>query len=414
MLYNVVVLLCLLGHTPCPAFALNAPEAGSTEKSEGDLPEPPIHACEMRQRGFHILQRKGCGVNVWRDSLREAEPLRVGVTDCPADYAALIPLVERVLALKPREMYQQPWRYFGPQGQHINGPAAWAHWLRLGPIFLLEGGQFQWPPVHVGFRHHVNSTTSATSCSGVGECLASEVEIETLALQPPIFRVKNLMSLEEGAALIQYMRPRMRTSGVVSMNRQFSSGYRPRTSTDYRPAHNETPLLAALEARTAFLVKAPHSHLENAQLVYYETGGYYHAHDDAGRLEFYWKDRKFLMKRHYGHFSRALTLFWYLNSVPRGGGTNFPRADTDQVPKTMKRCEQGLIVQPKVGTAVLWYNLDPSGWVNPLALHAACVVEEGEKYAMNIWVRNKPSNTPDAHWDPRHPRLLALQQNDEL
>ena len=32
-----------------------------------------------------------------------------------------------------------------------------------------------------------------------------------------------------------------------------------------------------------------------------------------------------------------ITLFWYLNDVEEGGETNFPWADTDKAPTTMKK-----------------------------------------------------------------------------
>ena len=41
--------------------------------------------------------------------------------------------------------------------------------------------------------------------------------------------------------------------------------------------------------------------------------------------------------KHYGHFDRMITLFWYLNDVEEGGETNFPWADIDKAPSTMKK-----------------------------------------------------------------------------
>ena len=74
----------------------------------------------------------------------------------------------------------------------------------------------------------------------------------------------------------------------------------------------------------------------------YKHGGYYHAHDDAGRLEFYAKNHQKILAKHYGYFDRLLTLFWYLNDVPAGGETNFPSADNDQPVTTMKKSQRAL------------------------------------------------------------------------
>lgn len=80
------------------------------------------------------------------------------------------------------------------------------------------------------------------------------------------------------------------------------------------------------------------------------------------------------MERHYGHYDRMLTLFWYLNDVEEGGETNFPIADGEPWPGSMASCNQGLKVKPERGAAVLWYNMDATGLVSRNALHGACKV----------------------------------------
>merc|ERR1712166_46484 len=73
------------------------------------------------------------------------------------------------------------------------------------------------------------------------------------------------------------------------------------------------------------------------------------------------------------------------------------------------------MVAPERGMAVMWYNMEPRGLVDPFSLHAACAVEEGDKHAINIWIYNKPRNTPPAKWDPKHPRVKIIRgrQNHE-
>jgi len=48
-----------------------------------------------------------------------------------------------------------------------------------------------------------------------------------------------------------------------------------------------------------------------------------------------------------------------------------------------------LEVQPKVGTAIFWHNLDPSGMVDMNTLHAGAPVINGSKVGLNIWTREK-------------------------
>lgn len=52
-----------------------------------------------------------------------------------------------------------------------------------------------------------------------------------------------------------------------------------------RPKHNETELIAKFEQRTADLVRIPHNHAEQLQVLGYNPGGFYHVHDDATNME---------------------------------------------------------------------------------------------------------------------------------
>ena len=70
---------------------------------------------------------------------------------------------------------------------------------------------------------------------------------------------------------------------------------------------------------------------------------------------------------------RILTFYLYLNDVEAGGGTEFDKL--------------GLVVQPKVGRAVLWpsvLNEAPSR-KDDRTMHAALPVEAGIKYGANAW-----------------------------
>ena len=135
-----------------------------------------------------------------------------------------------------------PWRYFTPQGRPVHDKASWDAALLQGPIFLIEGGQFQWPPVSVGFRQKVEGLVN----SGV------QIELETLSVRPPIFRVYGLASEEESQELITYAKQFFRQADVVYMDHDKGKAVDEfRTSLNYRPEHNETPLVAQMEAAAA-------------------------------------------------------------------------------------------------------------------------------------------------------------------
>lgn len=50
----------------------------------------------------------------------------------------------------------------------------------------------------------------------------------------------------------------------------------------------------------------------------------------------------------------------------------------------------GLKFAPAVGAALVWYNLDRHGVLDERTLHAGEPVGAGEKWGMNIWLREKP------------------------
>lgn len=181
-----------------------------------------------------------------------------------------------------------------------------------------------------------------------------------------------------------------------------------RTSEDYRPRFGETPDVSKMQARASDVTRQPIAHQEHLQLLKYATGGFYHAHQDASELEFYLQDENTVHRHQFGHFDRMLTLFWYLTAT-KGGQTNFPRAGGLPQPRDLKRCYQGTSVETQVGRAVLWYNHNAKGEVSPYALHSGCAVEEGVKFAANVWVYNKHAGTKAAAPDPDHPMYARMR-----
>ena len=91
--------------------------------------------------------------------------------------------------------------------------------------------------------------------------------------------------------------------------------------------------------------------------------------------------------------SRLLTAFYYLNEVTEGGETAFPAADgAMSVEEAMGLSApavrgSGVIVPPRKGSALLFYNHQADGTIDPLAVHSGCRVMSGEKWGANHWVR---------------------------
>ena len=111
---------------------------------------------------------------------------------------------------------------------------------------------------------------------------------------------------------------------------------------------------------------------ESLQLVHYDVGQEYTAHHDFG----------YPSVRHKNTPSRSANILLYLNDVPAGGETAFPRWMNAETSDALK-------VKPERGKAVLFYSLLPDGNMDDLSQHAAMPVMQGEKWMANMWI-----------WDP--------------
>lgn len=112
-----------------------------------------------------------------------------------------------------------------------------------------------------------------------------------------------------------------------------------------------------------------HSIAESLQVVRYKAGGEeYQPHHDF----------VYPSVNHRYQPSRFATLLIYLNDVPEGGETRFPRAVNNYN-------AQGLEIKPTVGQAVLFYNLLEDGNVDDLSQHGSNPTTEHEKWLANLW-----------------------------
>jgi prolyl 4-hydroxylase len=99
-----------------------------------------------------------------------------------------------------------------------------------------------------------------------------------------------------------------------------------------------------------------------------------------------------------GAGNRQTSFFVYLVANSVGGTTVFPEVWR---PNALEWCSSlkckddsgeevyHVEIEPKVGTAIFWYNLDPSGNVDTKTLHAGTAVVNGTKVGLNIWTRER-------------------------
>ncbi|CAB9498731.1 Prolyl 4-hydroxylase subunit alpha-1 [Seminavis robusta] len=133
----------------------------------------------------------------------------------------------------------------------------------------------------------------------------------------------------------------------------------------------EDPIAKRLMQRVEDITGVPEPNSEWLQLLRYEQNQHYNRHHD---LIEYQKERQCGV--------RIFTLYFYLNDVEEGGGTEFPALN--------------LTVTPKRGRAALWpsvYDHDPN-LKDPRTEHAALPVTKGVKYGANAWLHQRDFKNP--------------------
>ena len=196
--------------------------------------------------------------------------------------------------------------------------------------------------------------------------------------------IHNFISKEEAAAIVDVAAPELHPSLVVrhqTAKRGDTAGGDTAVhgeATAGRTSHNcrvssSHPIVRAAIQRAAYLCGLEPSHAEPAQVVRYLPSQEYKPHHD-------WFDRahpeSFRAKTEGRGGQRAVTCLAYLVEPERGGRTYFPKLRAG--------------FEPKVGDALLWWNVDENGAEDFKTLHAGEPVEAGAKWALNLWLREKP------------------------
>ncbi|KXJ16351.1 Transmembrane prolyl 4-hydroxylase [Exaiptasia diaphana] len=181
------------------------------------------------------------------------------------------------------------------------------------------------------------------------------------------------------------------------------------------------PALRQLHERVIKLTKLPRKLIQGGealQVVRYGHDGHYHVHYDS--MPFLDERTKALPCCHHAvprpngcRLCRFITILYYLNKVEQGGETAFLVADNvtfhhEELTKPNSKrpddsfnlsvnCKRAnLVVPPKKGTAIMWYNHfidDESGLLGALdaySLHGGCDVIKGEKWIANNWLTAPP------------------------
>ena len=181
--------------------------------------------------------------------------------------------------------------------------------------------------------------------------------------------IHDFLTEHECEHILQHSLQTMKPSSVVSDDGEGMS-HKGRTVSNSWLPHNTNDVILNVAQIISDTVRIPLENAEPFQVVHYGVGQEYDYHWDS----FDESDEQYNEKYLENGGQRLVTALGYLRDVPKGGETGFNRL--------------GVNVQPKQGTVVIWYNVEPdTNKREILSQHAGLPVLEGEKYAFNLWFR---------------------------
>ncbi|MCY7296044.1 prolyl hydroxylase family protein [Alteromonas sp. a30] len=182
--------------------------------------------------------------------------------------------------------------------------------------------------------------------------------------QIQLYSFPDFLSADECNAIIRATDNRFTPSTIAA-----ESGYAShRTSTTCNLTFLDAPIVGAVEQKIVSLLQLGIGETEVMQAQRYQLGQEFKAHTD------YFEPGTEAFRQHATvRGQRTWTCMIYLNRVELGGETEFIALNH--------------AVKPEQGTALVWNNLLPNGTVNPMTIHHAHPVKNGEKYVITKWFR---------------------------
>ena len=168
-----------------------------------------------------------------------------------------------------------------------------------------------------------------------------------------------------------------------------------RTSSNTWIKHDHDEITKRVGLKIANIVNLPLENAEKYQVIYYGETQEYRPHYDSWVHDGSEKTLR-CMKR---GGARMKTALCYLNDVSKGGGTKMTKLD--------------ITIPPKKGSLLVFQNTisETNHDRHPLSEHAGLPVEEGEKYAFNLWF--KECNSQRLYQD-YNPGYYAVKQKPTI
>lgn len=202
------------------------------------------------------------------------------------------------------------------------------------------------------------------------ENLTSQFSAEKLSDKLNIFKIRNVLTPEQCARTIEIIRNHCQKSSVIDYDNGGSKISDFRTSSTAHLFRKSDPVISEIEDAILNIVGIPEKYSEQIQGQFYKVGEQFKPHFDSFfPLN---EDQKRQLEQ---HGNRTWTAMVYLNSTPKGGHTRFTEIDLETKPET--------------GTMILWQNTRDGSNI-PESKHWGMPVEEGEKFILTKWFREKP------------------------
>ena len=180
----------------------------------------------------------------------------------------------------------------------------------------------------------------------------------------PLYKVENFLTKKECDEIIKLQKMESSRSTVADGKDAQISEIRTSSTTYFELIESESKheIVRVVKEKIMTLLDIPVQYTEAIQGQWYQKNGFYHEHYDA------YDD---LNQFKYTGGNRTWTCMVTLNEVEEGGDTYFPQLNQR--------------FKPKIGQALIWYNLGEDGLADPLTLHAGQPIIKGEKFIITQW-----------------------------
>lgn len=239
--------------------------------------------------------------------------------------------------------------YFGAAG--VGGPSDWA--ASVASLRLLAS--------HLSSAERQIALLDRMELNdgGLPSCVPEKLIISRA---PYVAQCRSFISTEEAEYIGAKSSERLQQSVVVDPRTGLQELHPIRRSHEAAfGVFDEDLVICAINRRIAVISDTDPSQGEPLRVLRYSPGGEYRAHSDTlVNVE----------------NQRILTVLVYLNDGYEGGETKFVRS--------------GLTVEPRQGDALLFHNVTPDGYPDPMADHAGLQVTKGTKWLATRWIRSGP------------------------